>query len=164
MISKASSVLVFAFTVAGTEPMHSQPGLVGDYLCTIVEKASIGTTHLEGAPPPKAFINDRLLMRFGLRITYDGKDRSTYKMVEIPYEGPDRDLTDWHTENSVLHSVYVGDGTTFKATDSDGFVRFHATVHSNEDGGFSFSHGGYEWAGGEDGHLSIRWGRCKKIE
>ncbi|VWX60994.1 hypothetical protein [Sphingorhabdus sp. 109] len=164
MISAATSAVAFAMALTVTAPMNAQPDLVGNYLCTIVEKASIATTHLEGAPPPKAFIDDQLPTRFGLRITSDDENPATYKMAEIRYQGPDLDPIEWHTENSVLHSVYVGDGVTFKASDSEAFVTFHATVHSNEDGDFSFHHAGFEWAGGEDGHLSIRWGRCKKLQ
>ena len=44
----------------------------------------------------------------------------------------------------------------------EGFFVLGPTVHSGVDGDLSFYHSGFEWAGGEDRFLSIRWGRCKK--
>ena len=138
---------------------------VGDYLCTVAEKASIESIHLEGADPPKATKNFRVPARFKMRITQEKDKKWEFRLVELPYEGADRDPTEWHTRNSVLHSPYVGNGERFSATekDTEGFFIFGRTVHTNDDGAYSFYHTGFEWPGGVDTNLSVRWGRCKQI-
>jgi hypothetical protein len=139
--------------------------MVGEYLCTVAEKASIESLHLEGAGPPTAVVDDRLPTRFRLGISEGkGANAQELRLVELPYEGADRDPTEWHTANTVLHSAYVGDGRSFISTerDAEDFFVLGPTVHSSVDGDLAFYHSGFEWAGGEDAFLSIRWGRCKK--
>lgn len=138
--------------------------IVGDYLCTISENAGIASAHTEDSGPPKSFSKNTTLWKFKLRISRDAKDETKYRMIEIPYLGADRNPTDWHTPNSVLHSPYVGNGVEFTALEDQAFVSFHKTIHKNEDGDMSFYHAGFAWAGGEDSFLLARWGRCKLDE
>ena len=87
-----------------------------------------------------------------------------FRLLEIQYDGPDRDDSVWHTENSVLHGEYRGDGNLFVAFKDQAFFSFgKATAHKNSDGDFEFYHSGFEYPGGEDTKLSVRWGRCKKV-
>lgn len=134
--------------------------IADEYICTVAEKASIASIHLEGAGPPKAMVDDRLPTRFKIRITGEGEQ---FRLEEIPYGGTDRDPMEWHTGNSILHSSYMGDGNNFSATggDKEAFFVIGPTIHTSKDGVISFYHSGFEWAGGEDTNLSIRWGRCK---
>ena len=99
-----------------------------------------------------------------MRISRDGTDKTQFRMVELPYLESDRNPVDWHTQNSVLHSPYVGNGIEFSALEDQAFVSFHKTVYKNEDGDMSFYHAGFAWAGGEDSFLLARWGRCKLTE
>ena len=148
---------------AATETVEAAgPDLVGDYLCTVAEKASIEGNHTEYSPPPKAVIEDRLPTRFRIRIA--NEERQGLRVIELPYQGADRDGTEWHTENSVIHSPYSWNGTSFSSTEkgSEAFFVLGPTVHSSDDGNLAFHHSGFEWAGGEDNFLSIRWGRCRK--
>lgn len=139
--------------------------MVGRYLCTVAEKASIESLHLEDSGPPTAVSQRNVATRFRIEISEreDGQS-DKLSLVELTYDGPDRDPTEWQTRNSVLHSPYVGRGSGFRSTDAEaeGFFVLGPTVHSNADGDFAFYHSGFEWAGGEDTYLSIRWGRCKK--
>ena len=87
-----------------------------------------------------------------------------FRLLEIGYDGADRDATQWQTENSILHAEYRGDGNSFAAIEDQAFLTFGKTRHKNSDGDFEFYHAGFEYPGGEDTMLSARWGRCKKIE
>ena len=139
--------------------------MVGRYLCTVAEKASIESLHLEDAGPPTAVSQRNVATRFRIEISKQEDGQSDkLSLVELNYDGPDRDPTEWQTRNSVLHSSYVGNGSGFQSTDAEfeGFFVLGPTVHSNADGDLAFYHSGFEWAGGEDTYLSIRWGRCKK--
>ena len=40
----------------------------GSYLCTVEQRAGIGATHLEGAGPPGAFVDEEPLARFMISI------------------------------------------------------------------------------------------------
>ena len=140
--------------------------MVGRYLCTVAEKASIESSHLDEAGSPAAVSQRNVATRFKIEISErDDGQSDKLSLVELPYDGPDRDPTEWQTRNSVLHSSYVERGSGFQSTDveAEGFFVLGPTVHSNADGDFAFYHSGFEWAGGEDTYLSIRWGRCKKI-
>ena len=156
---------------AKSEPSISQPEnkfelqyeVAGDYICTISENVGIASAHTEGSGPPKAFTDSLTPWRFKMRITREAEDKSQYRMIELPYTSPDRNVYEWHTENSVLHSPYIGDGVEFAALEDQAFVSFHKTIHENEDGDMSFYHAGFAWAGGEDSRLLARWGRCKMV-
>ena len=135
--------------------------ITGDYICTMTENAGVASNHTEGSGPPKAFSDSSTSWKFKLRVSREREDKSKYRMIELPYSGLDREPRDWHTDNSVLHSPYIGDGIEFSALQDQAFVRFHKTVHKNETGDMSFYHSGFAWAGGEDSFLLTRWGRCK---
>ena len=139
--------------------------IVGDYLCTVAEKASIESLHLEGAGPPKAFIDDTLPTRFKIRISLNKSTEHEFRLIELPYYHADRDPTEWHTSNSILHSTYIGNEGSFLSTEknAEAFFVFEKTVHISDDGAYQFYHAGFEWRGSEDTNLSARWGRCKQI-
>ena len=138
---------------------------IGEYLCTVAEKSSIASSHMEGAGPPEAVIDNQLPTKFRVGITKeDVDDGSTLRLLELPYDGLNRDSYEWHTPNSIIHTAHVGDGTRFSSSDAEaeGFFVLAPTMHSNADGDLAFYHSGFEWAGGEDTLLSVRWGRCKR--
>ena len=135
----------------------------GTYLCTVVEKAGLASQHREGAGPPKAINYDSPMTRFKIRISPINGQKMRFRMVEIQYDGADRDDAEWQTENSVLHSEYRGDGNSFVASKDKAFLSLGKTLHKNSDGDFEFYHAGFEYPGGEDTKLSMRWGRCKKV-
>jgi hypothetical protein len=81
-----------------------------------------------------------------------------WRIVETTYNGPDRSNYQWEDDNSTLHSAYVGDGRAFVAEGGPGFMNFARDRWSDA---LQFYHAGYEYAGGEDEHLSVRWGRCR---
>ncbi|MES2001985.1 MAG: hypothetical protein V4444_06720 [Pseudomonadota bacterium] len=85
-------------------------------------------------------------------------------MIEIAYEGPDRDRAEWEDKNSVLHSAYFGNGTDFYAADRPAFMTLYRTRPGHSDGDIAFYHSGFEYPGGEDENLAVRWGRCRKLE
>lgn len=134
----------------------------GEYLCTVAEKTSISQTHLEDSPPPAAVIDSSLPTRFPIAISVEGD--GDYRLVELPYSGSDRDPYEWHSEMSVIHGEYRGNGESFRSTvtGEEAFFVIGRTVHANRDGDLVFYHSGFEWAGGEDLSLSSRWGRCSK--
>lgn len=160
-MGKGFLTIAIALSFAGSA--NAQGKIEGDYICTVTEKASIASIHLEDAGPPKAIVDDQLPTRFKLRIARSGQFGDKFRLIEVPYNGDDRDLTDWHTTNSVLHGPYVGNGKSFLGTgdNANAFFVLGPTIHSNDDGVLAFYHSGFEWAGGEDTKLSIRWGRCK---
>lgn len=134
----------------------------GEYLCTVAEKTSISQTHLEDSPLPAATVDDSPPTRFPIAISVEGN--GDFRLVELPYTGSDRDPYEWHSEMSVIHGEYRGDGESFRSTavGEEGFFVIGRTVHANPDGNLEFYHSGFEWAGGEDLSLSSRWGRCLK--
>jgi hypothetical protein len=89
-----------------------------------------------------------------MRITGEGQG---FTAIETPYSGADRDPCEWHTANSVLHSAYVSeDGQDFVATEDRAFLRITVL----RDGALRFYHSGFDYPGGEDTNLSVRWGTC----
>ena len=156
-----SLAIATTLIATGTGTGYAQERVDGDYLCTVAEKASITSIHLEDADPPFAGVDDQLPTRFRMRITQEDEGDYSYRMIEIPYDGDDRDPRTWHTENSILHSAYLGNGIEFSAIEGQSFLSIHPTVHDNSDGDISFYHAGFEYPGGEDTELSVRWGRCR---
>jgi hypothetical protein len=129
---------------------------VRDYVCTVEQKAGIGAVHLEGAGAPEAFIATETPTRFAMRITGEGQH---FTAIETPYSGADRDRYEWHTSNTVLHSAYESDdGQDFVAVEDRAFLRVTAMT----DGSLRFYHAGFEYPGGEDTNLSVRWGLCAR--
>jgi hypothetical protein len=128
----------------------------GTYLCTMEQRAGIGSTHLEGAGPPEAFSHAE---HYRFRISVSAvRDTSQLRLVEAPYNGSDRSNYEWEDENSTLHSAYIGDGRAFTAEGRPGFMNF---ARDRWGDALQFYHAGYEYAGGEDESLSVRWGRCR---
>lgn len=141
---------------------------IGEYLCTVAERAAIERLHLEDAGPPEATSEPRFgtppPTRFKIGISA-GQDR-TLRLIELPYDGSDRDQTDWGTQNSVIHGTYSGTNGSFRSALDDPeayFVLGATTVRPHADGNREFYHSGFAWAGGEDKVLSVRWGHCKSI-
>jgi len=125
-----------------------------DYVCTVEQKAGIGAVHLEGAGAPEAFIATETPTRFAMQITGEGQH---FVAIETPYSGADRDRYEWHTSNTVLHSAYESDdGQDFVAVEDRAFLR----ITTMTDGSLRFYHSGFEYPGGEDTNLSVRWGVC----
>jgi len=130
-----------------------------DYACEVQQKAGIAGIHLEGSGNPKSFVDTDLPTRFRLRMTATA-NRKGYILSEQPYDGPDRDLRAYQTENTLLHSTYSGDGVDFRSDEDLGFMRLVKRL----DGTLWFYHAGFEYPGGEDTDLSARLGLCKQIE
>lgn len=154
MIAKA---LAIGFSVVVAAVAHAGDRVGGDYVCSVREKAGIATLHLEDAPPPKAF-TDRGTKRFAIRLSKSTAGDKRFSIVEIVYEGPDRDTREYQTPNAVLHSEYVGDGRDFAAVEDQGFLRLIPI----DDTRFEFYHSGFEYPGGVDADLSVRWGACER--
>jgi hypothetical protein len=151
--------------LAATTPGHAQKPIgVGVYLCTVLEKAGIRGIHLEGAGPPAAFGGKSAPKRFKVQISPNRNRAKPYRIVEIGYDGSDRDQAEWEDENSVLHSRYLGNGNDFYAVDGPAFLTLYRTLPGNADGDIGFYHSGFEHPGGEDTNLSVRWGRCRKAD
>jgi hypothetical protein len=131
--------------------------LGGDYICTVPQKAGIEAVHVEGAASPRAFVAGDPATRFAIRITAPTTKDRQYRIVESPYSGPDRDRREYQTPNSVLHGAYVSnDGEAFTAVEDQAFLR----VGSRTNRAIWFYHAGFEYPGGEDTNLSVRWGTC----
>jgi hypothetical protein len=126
---------------------------VGTYLCTVEKRTGVSMTHLEGSPPPEVFVDALGKVKFRLKV----ERGPGYVVTELPYDGPDASRMTWHTENAILHSPYLGDGWQFAAQDDQAFLRMHKSLEPNA---VWFWHSGFEYAGGEDTHLTVRWGRC----
>lgn len=135
------------------------PPFAGTYLCTVAQKAGIGRIHTESSGEPEAFIAEAG-NRFRIQVA---AERGGHTVREIPYDGPDRDQAEWHTANSVLHSDYYGeDGedSTISALQDQGFLRFGFI--DRRTGSLWFYHAGFEYPGGEDTNLSVRYGTCER--
>lgn len=158
------ALLVGSIALASTKAGYAQKPIAGIYLCTVVDKASISGLHFEGAGPPSASVKDGPPTRFKMQIAPTRKGAKKYRLIEIAYDGSDRDQAEWEDENSVLHNTYLGNGDVFNAVDGPAFLTLGHTRFPNSDGDLAFYHAGFEYAGGEDMHFSIRWGRCRKVE
>jgi hypothetical protein len=140
----------------GASPELASSDLAGAYICDVNQKAGIGSWHLEGAPEPSSFRDDSVT-RFAMTIADTKVGKPRYKIVEAAYDGPKRDQAIWQTANSVFHSAYVSDdGQNFVATEDQGFLR----IAPHFKGGLWFYHAAFEYPGGEDTNLSVRYGRC----
>lgn len=149
---------VITLSVSGTA--FAKENVAGEYLCTVLEKAGIASIHLEGSGPPQAFIAEETPTRFKMKIAPSVVSADRFTAVELYYDGADRDQRDWHTANSILHSEYSGDGHNFDAKDDQAFLSFYGS----ESFGYKFYHAGFEYPGGEDVTLSVRWGGCDKLK
>jgi hypothetical protein len=147
------AVAAVAFATEATAE-SVQPGF---YICSVEQLASINSAHLEDADPPRAGAGaGRYRFRISVRAERDGEGLI---VEEAPYNGPDRSLSVWEDDNSTLHAPYVGSDYRFDALgETPGFLRFTRDLRWGDD--LQFYHAGFEFAGGEDMHLSVRWGRC----
>lgn len=144
----AAATLMLASTAA------AQSVAVGTYLCTVEQTASIGSTHVEDARPPSASTNNELY-RFRLSVS-DAPD-GRLRVVEVPYDATDSSRYLWEDDNSTLHSAYRGDGRAFNAEGAPGFLNFGRDRWGDA---LQFYHSGFQYAGGEDESVAVRWGRC----
>lgn len=157
------STLVAAIAIAQTSTASAISDKGGTYLCTVAQKAGIASQHREGAGPPSAFRYDGPPTRFKMAISPIDDVKAQFRLIELPYDGADRDQAVWQTENSVLHGEYRGDGNSFTASEDQAFFAFGKTHQTDNDGDYEFYQAGFEYPGGEDTNLSARWGRCKKL-
>jgi hypothetical protein len=146
--------LIVAFVLLCSGAASAQALREGSYLCAVEQRAGIGSTHLEGAGPPEAFAQ---AVHYRFRLTATRAPDGRLRVVEAPYDGPEHSRYQWEDDNSTLHSVYVGDGRDFTAVDAPGILNF---ARDRRGDALQFYHAGYEYAGGEDKSLSVRWGRC----
>ena len=159
------AAIFLGFVALASKASEAQHSIVGDYLCTTVVRAGVSSVHLERAGPPSAFASDDALTRFKMRITPNNDTAKPFRVVEIPYEGADRDPYEWQDENSVLHDTYFGDDGTFRTVGLPAFLNLYsADHHGHPDGDIEFYHAGFEMPGGEDTQLAVRWGRCRKLD
>ena len=166
-IGSSSAVAVKTGPSEPAAASNSGEEMIGEYLCTVVERASIERLHTEDAGPPEASVEPMFgsqpPTRFKIGISRGAGQ--VLQLIELPYSGADRDLTEWHTPNSVIHNSYKGIGGSFSPTENGPggvFVLGEAAApHVSRDRQLCPS--GFGWAGGEDTVLAIRWGRCKKI-
>lgn len=154
---------LLAFTNVQEIPADTQPDLVGDWLCTVAEKAGIASTHLEDAPAPKAYVNHEQPTRFKIRVALSAKNNRQLRIDELPYSGPDRDPREYDTEFSVLHDSYYGEDGYFASKERWGHFNLRKTARNDGDGDYGFYHSGFEYPGREDTELAVRWGRCKRL-
>lgn len=132
----------------------------GAYVCTVEQKAGIAAEQLEGAEPPKAFV-DKRVTRFRIVVTSPAKNagaNATFRVEETLYAGPDRDKQSWQTKTSILHGGYRGDGWRFTAVEDQAFLRLDFI---GEAGWLWFYHAGFEHADIDHLSLSVRSGPCE---
>lgn len=149
LLSLASACI--SSTSAGAEV-----GIVGEYACTVHEKAGVASIHLEDADPPKAYLEHEIQSTFGLKIEKIPDEELSYEVTETEDSGDNPDRTVYHTQHSLLHSAYHGDGSDFTAIEDHAFLR----LYRRRNGGLYFYHAGFEYPGGEDVRLSVRYGEC----
>jgi hypothetical protein len=146
-------LVCLAFLAATATPAHAIDA--GSYLCTVERKAGVSTSHLEGAGLPETFASSELY-RFRIVVT---SDAGRFRIVEAPYDGPERSAHQWEDDNSTLHGAYVGDGHRFTSETEPGFLVVGPDRWGSE---LQYYHAGHEYAGGEDKHVSVHWGRCTR--
>lgn len=145
--------LVTAIMLSGAGTATAQEIEAGKYLCTVAQRAGIGMIHLEGADPPSAFVDAGPTVKFRIEVARG----PGYVVTELPYDGPDASGAVWQTDNAILHSAYIGDGWEFTAKEDQAFLRMHQSIEPNT---IWFWHSGFEYPGGVDTKLTVRWGRC----
>jgi hypothetical protein len=154
-LAQLASMAAFSFCFAGGAMAQSLE--VGSYLCSVEQKAGVRSTHLEHAGQPEAFADSD---RYRFRIEVSAGPRpGTRQIIEAPYRGAEMSRYQWEDDNSTLHTTYVGDGREFTAVDSLGFLSVSADRWGE---GLQFYHAGFEFGGGEDRQLSVRWGQCAR--
>lgn len=150
-------VVLTALFIALAASARAEPDITGEYACTVHEKAGIASIHLEGADPPKAYLDKEARNTFGILISQLSEGDHEYAVVETNDRGENPDRMEYHTQFTTLHSVYMGDGMDFTAVEDQAFLRLH---HAS-DRSILFYHAGFEYPGGDDVRLSVRYGECK---
>jgi hypothetical protein len=145
------------FAVAAGSVAHATPIPPGSYLCTVDQRAGIGRTHLESHPGPEAFVDATPRYRFRISVSERG---GRQRVDEAPYDGPERSNSEWHTPNSTLHAPYFGVDGDLHATEDQGFLRLG--VQNPATGRLWFYHAAFEYPGGEDTVISVRYGTCER--
>ena len=149
-----SLMAVFGVSISATAGAETE--ISGVYTCTVDQKAGISSIHLEGADPPRAYKLHGVQTTFGMRIDYSSDTDHPFVVIETEDRGEKPDRTQYHTNFSVLHGAYHGDGRDFAAADDQAFLR----LHHQPSGKLFFYHAGFEYPGGEDVRLSVRFGQC----
>ena len=145
-----ASILVIA-TVLTASAENAASGI---YLCSVEQRAGIGSTHVSD-DAPASFTDESPHYRFRIQIVEEGE---TQRVVELAYDGADRSRSEWHTPNSTLHAPYVGVGGEFHATEDLAFL--YLSPARPGDGRRAFYHAGFEYPGSVDTVLSTRFGYC----
>jgi hypothetical protein len=136
-----ASVVFAAGALAGSNTPR------GAYVCTVEQTAGIGAEMQEGADPPAAFINKRVV-RFRISVTPQAR-RAKARAVEIVKAGE---------KASVLHGAYAGDGWKFIAGGEQAFLRLDFI---GEAGWLWFYHAGFEKPDVDHLNLTVRSGPCE---
>lgn len=134
---------------------HATPIPAGFYLCEIEERTGIGQTHPEADPGPAAFIDDTPRYRFRIEVRTEDEMQ---RVVEAPYNGPERSMAEWQTPNSTLHEPYFGADGVFRAREDMGFLN----LGPGRNGRYWLYHSAFEYPGGADVVLSVRYGQCER--
>jgi hypothetical protein len=140
----AALVAAIAFT-AGAAAGQTTPR--GTFVCTVEQTAGIGAEMQEGAAPPAAFIEKRVV-RFRISVTPPAK-RTKARVVEMTRPGG---------KVLVLHGAYVGDGTKFTTAKEQAFLRIDFI---GEAGWLWFYHAGFEKPDVDHLNLTVRTGPCE---
>jgi hypothetical protein len=130
--------------VAATSAAAAQEFPRGAYVCTVEQTAGIGAEMQEGANPPAAFIDNKVI-KFRISVTPPTK-RVKARIVETGATA------------SVLRGAYVGDGWKFGALKDQGFLRIDFI---GEAGWIWFYHAGFEKPDEEHLNLTVRSGPCE---
>lgn len=120
----------------------------GAYICTVEQTAGIGAEMQEGAAPPAAFI-DKRVVRFRISVTPPTK-RVKARVVETVRAGE---------AAPILRGAYVGDGWKFSA--SAGEQAFLQLDFIGEAGWLWFYHAGFEKPDIDHLNLTVRSGPCE---
>ncbi len=139
---------------------RAEPDLTGNFNCTVHQQAGISSIHLEGADPPRAYEEQDVNTTFGMRIDTSPDSNNPFVASETEDRGEHPDRAQYHTNYSLLHSAYYGDGFDFTAAEDQGFLR----LHHQKNGNIFFYHSGFEYPGGEDVRLSVRFGECETAD
>lgn len=138
-------MLVTAMTLAaGAAAASNVPR--GAYICTVEQTAGIGAEMQEGADPPAAFI-DKKVVRFRISVTPQASHAKA-RVVEVVKAGE---------KASVLHGAYAGDGWKFAAGGEQAFLRLDFI---GEAGWLWFYHAGFEKPDVDHLNLTVRSGPC----
>lgn len=155
----AHGLIAIIATIGGVfSAIGSESVPLGEYLCRVDKSVGVRGQHMEGEQSLRTFEKETAT-RFKIQIVMNHAKK--YVLEEVAYEGQDRDRTQWHTEDSVLHGTYVGDGFDYRSDSDLAFLRFGSVA---SEGRVTFLHSGFEYPGGEDVSLTVRFGTCRPAE